>query len=335
MTYRYVINRLLISLLIIWSVITISFFMIRLMPGNAVEFMYHQLMMSHTVSPQQALLQVQSLYSVNLKAPLFVQYLDYLGGVARGNFGTSVIFTGTPVIHILASAIPWTVLSVAIALLLSFVLGIMIGTAMAYFRKSPFATVVTMLMTFLNAIPNYVVAIILLYFLADLHHVFPNGGAYSATVSPGWNFPFLESVARHVALPVIAYIISAVGGWALGMKSSVVSTLGEEYISVARSRGIDNRRILQSYVGRNAILPLATSLGLSIGFMFGGSVFIETLFNYPGIGYYLIQAVDGRDYTLMMGAFILITVAVVAANWLTDIMTQKLDPRSAATTEVA
>jgi peptide/nickel transport system permease protein len=319
----------------VWAVITISFFMIRLMPGNAVQYMYEQLLISHTVSPQQALLQVKSLYNVNLKAPLDVQYLHYLWGVAHGNFGTSIIYVGTPVMHILANAIPWTVLSVSISLILSFIFGISIGTIMAYFRKSRISTVITIAMTFLNAIPNYIIALLLLYFLADLHHVFPTGGAYGVTVTPGWNFPFLASIASHLALPVIAYVISAVGGWALGMKSSVVSTLGEEYISAARSRGLDDRRILQSYVGRNAIVPLATSLGLSIGFMFGGSVFIETLFNYPGIGYYLIQAVDGRDYTLMMGAFILITVAVVAANWLTDIMTQKLDPRTAATKEAA
>lgn len=335
MSYRYVINRLLVSLLIIWAVITISFFMIRLMPGNAVLYMYQQLIISHTVTPQQALLQVRSLYNVNLKAPLGVQYLHYLVGVVHGNFGTSIIFVGTPVIHILANAIPWTVLSVSISLILSFIFGITIGTIMAYFRHSRLSTAVTIVMTFLNAIPNYIIALLLLYFLSDLHHVFPIGGAYGVSVTPGWNLPFLGSIAVHLALPVIAYLISAVGGWALGMKSSVVSTLGEEYISAARSRGLDNRRILQSYVGRNAILPLATSLGLSIGFMFGGSVFIETLFQYPGIGYYLIQAVNGRDYPVMMGAFILITVAVVAANWLTDIMTQKLDPRSAAVKEVA
>ncbi len=331
----YVLKRLGISLLIIWVVITISFFMIRLMPGNAIEFMYHQLLMQKTMSPQQALEQVQALYSVNLKAPLIVQYVNYLAGVIHGNLGTSIVFTGAPVSQILANAIPWTVLSVAVSILLSFFLGITIGTMMAYFRRSKISAAVTLLMTFLNAVPNYVVAVILLYLLADLHHVFPTGGAYAATTTPGWNEPFIASVANHLALPVIAYVITAVGGWALGMKSSVVSTLGEEYITAARARGLDDRRILRSYVGRNAILPLATSLGLSLGFMFGGAVFIETLFNYPGIGYYLIQAVDGRDYTLMMGAFILITVAVVAANWLTDLLNQRLDPRSAATKRAA
>lgn len=332
---RYVAQRLAISLLIVWVVITLSFFMIRLMPGNAVDYLYHQLLMEKTMSPQQAMQQVQALYSVNLHEPLLLQYFSYLGGVVHGNLGTSIVFTGTPVSKIIGNAIPWTVLSVAVAILISFFLGIGIGTVMAYFRRSKISAVVTLVMTFLNAVPNYVVAVVLLYLLADLHHVFPTGGAYNAAVTPGWNWPFLSSVATHLALPVIAYVVTAVGGWALGMKSSVVSTLGEEYITAARARGLGDRRILGSYVGRNAILPLATSLGLSLGFMFGGSVFIETMFNYPGIGYYLIQAVDGRDYTLMMGCFILITVAVVAANWLTDLLNQRLDPRSAATKRVA
>jgi peptide/nickel transport system permease protein len=332
---RFIAERFFVSLVIVWAVITISFFMIRLMPGNAIQFLYHQLLLERTMSPQQALQQVQALYDVNMKAPVGVQYVDYLGGVLHGNLGTSIVFTGTPVSQILANAIPWTVLSVAVAILISFVLGVGLGTVMAYFRRSRLAAGLTLVMTFLNAVPNYVVALVLLYLLADIHHIFPIGGAYTAGLTPGWNGPFLVSVGEHLVLPVAAYVLTAVGGWALGMKSSVVSTLGEEYITAARARGLGSRRILTSYVARNAILPLVTSLGLSMGFMFGGSVFIETLFNYPGIGYYLIQAVDGRDYTLMMGAFILITVAVVAANWVTDIVIQRLDPRSTATRRAA
>ncbi len=327
----YAIRRLGISLLIVFVVVTISFFMIRLMPGNAIDFLYHQLLQSGTVSPQQALEQIQGLYGVNIKAPLIQQYGNYLWGILQGNLGTSILYPGSSVAHVLANAIPWTVLTVSVSLLLSFFIGISIGTLMAYFRAHASSTVVTFIMTILNAVPNYFVALLLLYWLADLHHVFPTGGAFSPEVTPGWNLPFIFSILRHAALPIIAYVITSIGGWSLGMKSSVVSTLGDEYITSARSRGIGHRRIVQSYVGRNAILPLATSLGLSIGFMFGGSVFIESMFNYPGIGYYLITAVNGRDYPLMMGSFILTTVAVVAANWLTDLMNRVLDPRSTET----
>lgn len=324
----YIAKRIGISVFIIYVVITISFFLIRLMPGNAVDFLYHQLLMSHTVSPQQALEQVQSLYGVSVKEPLILQYGQYLWNMVQGNLGTSILYPGTSVVHLLMNALPWTVLIVSTSLLISFFIGISIGTLIAYFRKSKYAVLVSTIMTVLSAVPNYIVAVILLYLLADLHHVFPTGGAYSPEVLPGWNIPFILSVARHATLPIIAFVITQVGGWALGMKSSVVSALGEEYITSAHSHGIGNRRIIQSYVGRNAILPLVTSLGLSIGFMVGGSIFIETMFNYPGIGYFLATAVNGRDYPLMMGSFIITTTAVVIANLLTDLLNQKLDPRT-------
>ncbi len=324
----YIARRFGVSLFIIYVVITISFFLIRLMPGNAVDFLYFQLLASHTVSPQQALQQVQSLYGVNMKEPLLLQYVQYIWNMIHGSLGNSILYPGTSVLHILMNALPWTILIVSTSLIISFFIGISIGTLIAYFRKSKFAVLVSTIMTVLSAIPNYIVAIILLYLLADIHHIFPTGGAYSPEVAPGWNIPFLFSVARHAALPVIVFIITQVGGWSLGMKSSVVSALGEEYITSAHSHGIGSRRIIQSYVGRNAILPLVTSLGLSIGFMVGGSVFIETLFNYPGIGFFLITAVNGRDYPLMMGAFIIVTSAVVLANFLTDLINQRLDPRT-------
>lgn len=324
----YAARRFGVSLLIVFVVITISFFMIRLMPGNAIEYLYHQLLQSGTVSPQQALEQVQSLYGVNIHESLLQQYFLYMLGMVHGNLGNSILYPGSSVTQILANAIPWTVLTVSVSLLLSFFIGISIGTVMAFFQKHVSSTIVTFVMTVLNAIPNYFVALLLLYWFADLNHVFPTGGAYQAGVTPGWNWSYILSILSHAALPIIAYVITSIGGWSLGMKSSVVSVLGEEYITSARSHGIKNQRIVRSYVARNAILPLATSLGLSVGFMFGGSVFIESMFNYPGIGYYLVTAVNGRDYPLMMGAFILTTVAVVAANWLTDLMNRYLDPRS-------
>ncbi|MCL6443559.1 MAG: ABC transporter permease [Alicyclobacillus sp.] len=324
----YVLKRFGISVFIIFVVVTASFFMIRLMPGNAVDYMYHQLLMSGTVTPQQAMNQVQGLYGVNLKEPLIVQYVHYLLGVLHGQFGSSTLYPGSTVMHILANAIPWTVFTVSISLLISFALGSAIGTIMAYFRKHKASSVASFLMTILNAVPNYIIALLLLYWLAFLHQIFPTGGAFGNDVTPGWNLPYLLSVFQHAILPIAATVITSVGGWALGMKSSVVGVLGEEYITAAKSRGLTSGQLLRSYVGRNAILPLATSLGLSIGFMFGGNTFIETMFNYPGLGYYLVNAVNGRDYPLMMGSFILTTTAVVLANWLTDLMNGRLDPRS-------
>lgn len=324
---QYVLRRLGISILLVWLVISVSFFLIRLMPGNAMTYMYETMLQEHLGTAQQIMQRLQAIYGFNPKTPEYLQYFSYLSQVIRGHFGTSTLYPGTPVSKIIANALPWTILSVAISVTISFSIGVTLGVVIAYFRKRPFASALTWLVTLLHSVPNYIYALVGLYFLVTLHPILPSGGAYGVSVTPGFNGPFLGSVAVHLMLPVGAYVISTLGGWALGMKSTTVGVLGAEYITAAKARGIREGRVVRSYVARNALLPQITGLGLSIGFMFGGSVFIETMFNYPGIGYYLITAVNGRDYTLMMGIFILTTSAIILANLVTDLVYPKFDPR--------
>jgi peptide/nickel transport system permease protein len=171
------------------------------------------------------------------------------------------------------------------------------------------------------------VALALIYLLTDQHRVFPIGGAYSLDTPSGLNLPFIGTVIYHAVLPIVASVIVSFGGWALAMKGSVTTILGADHVRSAESWGLASRRIAQSYIGRNAMLPMVTNLALAMGYLFGGSVFIETYFTYPGLGYYLIQSVNSRDYTLMMGCFILITVAVVLSNLLVDLIYPMVDPR--------
>jgi peptide/nickel transport system permease protein len=270
---------------------------------------------------------IQVLYGLSVKEPLGVQYLQYLGNLLRGNLGTSIMYPGRSVDAILGSAIPWTILVVASSLLVSFVFGVLIGTVAAYKRKAWYSGVITMVSAVFSAIPNYIVALLLLYWLADLKHWFPIGGAYDVSVTPGFNLPFIANVADHAFLPFLAFTVTGFGSWALGMKGNTASVLGEDYIAAATARGIPEHRITTHYVGRNALLPAMANLAIQIGFLFGGSVFIETTFTYPGLGYYLIAATNGRDYPLMMGCFILIIVATGVANFLADLLYVKLDPR--------
>jgi peptide/nickel transport system permease protein len=141
------------------------------------------------------------------------------------------------------------------------------------------------------------------------------------------NFPFIASVLQHAILPVASYVIVAFGGWALTMKGSVSTILGADYVRSGEAWGLSRWRVTRSYIGRNAMLPMVTNLGLSLGYLFGGSVFIETFFVYPGLGYYLIQSVNQRDYPVMMGCFLLITVAVVVSNLIVDLIYPLVDPR--------
>lgn len=324
----YVVRRLFMALVIVVIVISVSFFMVRVMPGNPMAALEAQLQ-QQGVSPQEIQAKVNAIYGVVPRGPLLPQYLHYMANVFQGNLGRSITNPGETVMQIIAGALPWTIFVVATALIISFVMGIGIGALMAAFQDSRLAKGMTFVVSFLGAIPNYLIAIVLLYVLADLHNIFPLGGAYSVDISPGFTFAFIRSVLFHGILPIATYVITSFGGWALAMKGTAVSVLGAEYVRAADSRGLSSRRVAQSYVGRNAMLPQVTSLALAIGFMFGGSVFIETYFTYPGIGYYLIQSVDARDYSLMMGCFLLITVSVVLSNFLVDLLYPVIDPRIA------
>lgn len=326
---RYIVNRVVMSLVIIYVVLTASFFMVRLMPGNPMSALEAQLRAQGGMTDQAIEQRVQTVYGLMPKAPLMVQYVDYLGNILRGNLGRPITNPATTVVAIIAQALPWTVLVVAVSLLISFVIGVAIGNRIAVHPKSWFAKSWTFVVSVLGAVPNYLVAIVMLYFLTGVWRLFPSSGAYAVNVTPGFNAPFLLSAGYHAVLPIAASVITSFGGWALAMKGSAVSVLGSEYVRAAEARGLSDRVISRSYVGRNSMLPMITQLALSVGFMFGGSVFIETYFQYPGLGYYMIQSVNTRDYSLMMGCFVLITVAVVVSNFLVDLLYPAIDPRIA------
>lgn len=323
----YILKRAAASIAVIFVVISLSFYMIRLMPGNAVDFVTAQLQSQGGLSPAEIQAKISLIYGVQSKAPIWDQYLHYVLHAFEGNFGRSSTDPGITVMHVIATALPWTLFVVGVALLISFAVGIAIGTFLAVYRDSFVAKAITMVLSVLSAFPNYLVALVLLYLLADSHPIFPVGGAYSLGVHVGFNLAFIGSVLAHGFLPILAYVLTAVGGWALTMKGSVVAQLSSEYVRAAESWGLGGRRIMQSYVGRNSMLPMVTTMALSVGLMFGSSVFIETFTSYPGIGYYLIHSVDSRNYTVMMGCFILICVAVVLSNFLVDLFYPSVDPR--------
>jgi peptide/nickel transport system permease protein len=323
----FLVKRLVLAVVTVFAVVTLTFFMIRLMPGNAMSYLQAQLAQQGGLTTQQIAARVQEAYGVQPTGPLLHQYLGYVGNAFQLNFGTSIIDPGKTVLSVIAGALPWTLLVIGLALLISFVLGVIVGTLIAAFPQNLLAKIATGVVSFLAAVPNYIVALILIYLIADRDHLLPASGPYSLTTTPGVNFPFIGSVLQHAILPVLSYVIVAFGGWALTMKGSVSTILGADYVRSGEAWGLSRWRVTRSYIGRNAMLPMVTNLGLSLGYMFGGSVFIETFFVYPGLGYYLIQSVNQRDYPVMMGCFILITVAVVVSNLIVDLVYPLVDPR--------
>ncbi|MBK8023188.1 MAG: ABC transporter permease [Chloroflexi bacterium] len=318
------------GLVTIWAVMTLTFFMIRQMPGNPFEIRVDELMNRQGLSYEDAVRAAATIFNFDPDRPALLQYTDYITDLVQGDLGMSITKTGTPVAELLLRYLPWTLFSIGLALVISFTLGIVIGLTIGYWRGSWFDNVITTLASIISGIPDYIIALLIILIFGVQLEWFKIGqvrGGVDPTITPGLTLEYVLSILQYAFMPILIYTLSSVGTWILAMKSSTISTLGEDYITVAQARGLPQRRILATYVGRNAMLPLITRLAISVGFIVGGSVIIEEMFQYPGLGRNLYIAISGRDYTVMQGIFLVITVAVVASNILADLAVAWLDPR--------
>ncbi len=322
---KWIVKRVLTLLFTLMATMSINFFLIRLMPGNAVDMLINEYMLMG-YSYEEAVSAVASIVPFTPDKPLLEQFIDYLKGILAGNLGKSFTLA-TPVTVILGYAIPWTVFIVSISLITSFTLGVVLGVYTAYRRGTISEKSLSIFASVSRAIPTYVIGVLFILLFAVRLRWFPTLGPYGSGIKPGFTLDFIGSVLYHAALPLLTYVTTTVGGWMLAMKSNTISVLGEYYVRAAEARGLSGRRIMLTYVGRNALLPLFTRLAISFGVMFGGVVFIESIFSYPGIGSYLQYAIRYRDHVLMSGVFILTTIAVVAGNFLADLLYSRLDPR--------
>ncbi|MEM2454932.1 MAG: ABC transporter permease [Candidatus Bathyarchaeia archaeon] len=321
----WIAKRIAKAILTMWIVITITFVLVRLMPGNPMLALYIQYVVQQQMEPERAKALIARLYNMNLDDPLYVQYIDYFSHLIRGDLGRSIT-RGNPVAEMIAYALPWTVFILSLGICISFVLGILWGGLMAY-KGGLFDHVSSAFCTIISSTPSYIIAILLIYILHFQLNIFPAGGLYTLGITPGFTLEFISDVLWHATLPIITYVMVTAGSWALLMKGSVISVLGADYVAAAEARGLKKRKIMWSYVMRNAMLPLFTSLLISMGYIFGGSVFIENVFAYKGMGYMMITALNARDYTLMQGIFNVTTFTVVLANFIADLSYGKLDPR--------
>ena len=326
----FLLRSLLKAIATIFVVTTFSFVLVRGMPGSPMEVYINDLMAQYAMPYDDAKQSAEALYSIDMDQPIYVQYLGYLGNVLQGNLGQSILSRGTYVSDLMLKFMPWTLFTVGTALMLSFSVGIGLGMLMAYRRESALDHVLSAVASVSNSIPNYLVGLMLLVFLGIQLRLIPIAamrGSMSPGMQPHLGLDFVIDVFFHAALPIATYFLTTVGVWMLTMKSSTVAALEEDYVTVARARGLSDSRITTAYVGRNAILPLFTQLTISAGFVVGGSALIEFVFVYQGIGYVLLESINKRDYTVMQGVFLTITISVIAANLLADLIYSRLDPR--------
>lgn len=309
----------------IWAVITLTFFFIRIMPGNPLGALRTELI-QQGMDPAQVNSLIQQRMAVDPSQPIPIAYVEYLIGFVQGELGQSIYYDRA-VIAVLAEAIPWTVFVLGWAVFISYSMAIVIGATMGYFEGGKFDVFMSAVAVILGSIPFYVFALLLLIYMAFQQGWFPTGGRYTTGTSPGLNWPFVAGVLHHAALPVLSYVVIS-GLRALGMRGNSIRVLGSDYLRVARLRGLPNLTITTQYVGRNAMLPLYTSFLISVGRMFGGSAVLEEVFTYRGLGYYMLHALYQRDYPLLMGAFSIMTIAVVLALVFADMTYPLIDPRA-------
>ena len=318
------------ALITVFLVTTLNFVLIRLMPGNAIDNYIAQIMNEQLLSYEDAAQQASGLFNLDLKKPIHEQYLTFLGDLVRGNLGHSMLSQGTTVASIIAAYLPWTLFTVGLGLLLSFSVGTFLGLIAAYRRNSPFDHIVSTVGSVLSAIPNYITALILVVILGTQLRLLPIAqmrGSSSPGIAPGFNLEYIADILFHAALPVAVYFLATVGHWLLSMKSATLATLEEDYVTAARARGLSDGRISTAYVGRNAVLPLVSQLAITAGLVVGGAFFIEVILVYPGIGLRLFKSIEQRDYTVMQGIVLLLTISVIVANIVADVLYARLDPR--------
>ena len=323
---RFVLRRLGFFVLTLWVALTLNFVLPRLMPGNPAEAM----IANHkgVVSPT-ALKALEAQFGLNTHQNLVAQYFRYLGDVATGKFGVSLTTQpGNSVGRIVLDAIPWTLGLVGLTTILAFILGTGIGILAAWRRGGRLDSIMPPVFVIMTVVPYFWLGLVLILVFGVKLHWLPYIDSYNITDTPAFTWSFISDVLSHAILPAVTLLITTIGTWILTMRNTMITTLTEDYIRMARAKGLPGRRIMLGYAARNAILPNVTGFAMSLGFVLGGAILIEDVFNYQGVGWLLLDAVNNDDYPLMQALFLLITVAVLVAILLSDIATAVIDPRT-------
>lgn len=320
---QFIARRVGFYLIAAWASLTLNFLLPRLMPGDPASIIFAR---------AQGRMEPESIDAMK-KAfglsddPILVQYWNYLTSVFRGDLGTSFVYFPAPVTEVIGTGLRWTLLLGLTSVILSFIIGCVLGIFGAWKRGGMVDSVLPPLLLFIGSFPYFWLATIALFLFSFKWDFFPLRHAYEAGLSPEWSIEFVRSVIYHLILPAFTVLLVSIGGWVLGMRNAMISTLAEDYVIMAEAKGLPERRVMFAYAARNALLPNVTAFGMALGFVLSGALLTEVVFSYPGLGYQLLNSVRGLDYPLMQGLFLMITFAVLGANLLVDLLYVRLDPR--------
>jgi peptide/nickel transport system permease protein len=321
----YLARRLGFYLVAAWAAVTMNFFIPRLMPGNPVDILVSRLSAQGPVSPglYHALAVA---FGLNTNSSLLTQYFQYWGQLFHGNLGISITYYPATVASVIAGALPWTIGLVGMSTIIAFLIGTIIGTLAAW-RRGSFLDVALPATAFMQALPYFWVGLVAIEIFAVKAGWFPISGGYAPGLTT-FNLGFLGSASYHALLPALTIVVTSMSGWMVGQRNVMITTLDQDYVLVAQAKGISQRRVMIMYAARNAILPNFASFAVALGLVVSGALLVELVFSYPGIGYVLLSAVNNEDYPLMEAIFLVITLAVLAANFIADLVYVLLDPRA-------
>lgn len=323
---RYVLRKAGLFAVTLWAAITLNFLLPRLMPGSPVDAALGKLASAGVPITNAE----RNAIEIELGAPhgsWFTQYADYLKDVVTFRFGTSYSFPTQTVARTIGTALPWTLILVGVTTVVAFAVGTLLGVYAGWRRGTLADSTVTVGATVTGVFPPFWLGLLLLYWLAFRLGWFPIKGGYSPGSSPDWSPSFIGDAIRHSVLPAATLALTTLSGWVFGMRNNMINTLGEDYVTFAEANGLRPRTVALLYAARNALLPNVTAFGLQLGAVVGGSVLVEGVFSYPGLGGLLYISVTNHDFPLMQALFLVITVSMLVAIFVVDLLYVRLDPR--------
>ncbi|MGF1809714.1 ABC transporter permease [Vibrio alginolyticus] len=320
----YFLRRLSFYLVALLVAATLNFIIPRAMPGDPVTMMFANA--SVQVTPERIAAMKELLGFVD--GPIYIQYFSYIKNILSWELGTSIQFYPLSVNSLLGSAFGWSLFLAGTAVVLSFSIASVLGIFAAWKRGSKYDAFVTPGTLIIQAIPQMVIAMLALFTFAIGLKWFPSGYAYTPGTIPDWtSWEFIKNVGYHAVLPLFCATIVQIGGFLVNMRNNMINLLAEDYITMAKGKGLSENRVVFNYAARNALLPSVTALSMSLGMAIGGQLIIEMIFNYPGLGTVLLNAIHARDYQVLQGQLIIMTIFMLCFNLMADMLYMILDPR--------
>jgi peptide/nickel transport system permease protein len=323
----YFLRRVGAFLFVVYIAATINFLIPRLAPGNPIGAITSRVQQASAgIEGGEAMYEAyREMFGLN--DPMHIQYFNYLWNTVRLELGFSLSAFPAGVWEIIQPAMGWTIGLITVSVLITFLLGIAAGALLAWKGTPTLVKMLVPLTMVFSVLPYYLLALLLLYALAFSTGIFPMGGAYDSRLVRGFNLEFMLSVGRHAILPALSIILSSLGLWALTMRALMVNTIGEDYMLLAKAKGLKSKRMLWWYAVRNAIPPQLTQLAITLGHVVSGSILVEIIFAYPGLGYQLYMSITNSDYTVIQGITLMLAVSVGLAVLIIDLLYPRLDPR--------